>query len=90
MIGVVSALTPEMADRFRVVHGVLPPGFPTAARIGALAFGIVLIWLARSLAQRRRVVRVLDQLDELLPSWANNLSNVYFSHARALPITIGG
>jgi lysyl-tRNA synthetase, class II len=54
VIGVVSALTPEMANRFRVVHGVLPPGFPTAARIGALAFGIVLIWLARSLAQRRR------------------------------------
>ena len=54
LIGIVSALTPEMADRFRVVHGVLPPGFPAAARIVALAFGIVLIWLARSLAKRRR------------------------------------
>jgi len=53
-IGIVSALTPEMADRYRVVRGVLPPGFPTAARIGALAFGIVLVWLARSLARRRR------------------------------------
>ena len=53
-IGIVSALTPEMADRFRVVHGVLPPGVPEAARIGALAFGIVLVWLARSLAKRRR------------------------------------
>jgi lysyl-tRNA synthetase class 2 len=53
-IGIASALTPEMADRFHVVRGVLPPGFPTAARIGALAFGIVLIWLARSLARRRR------------------------------------
>ncbi|MGH2971311.1 MAG: bifunctional lysylphosphatidylglycerol flippase/synthetase MprF [Gaiellaceae bacterium] len=54
VISVVSALTPEMADRFRAVRGVLPPGFPEAARIGALAFGIVLIWVARSLAQRRR------------------------------------
>ena len=53
-IGIASALTPEMADRFRIVHGVLPPGIPTAARISALAFGIVLIWLARSLARRRR------------------------------------
>ena len=53
-IGIASALTPEMADRFRIVHGVLPPGIPTAARISALAFGIVLIWLARSLGRRRR------------------------------------
>ncbi|HEY2073330.1 MAG TPA: phosphatidylglycerol lysyltransferase domain-containing protein [Gaiellaceae bacterium] len=53
-IGIASALTPEMANRFDLVRGVLPPGFPTAARIGALAFGIVLIWLARSLARRRR------------------------------------
>ena len=53
-IGVASALTPEMADRLRLVRGVLPPGFPTAARVGALAFGILLIWLSRSLARRRR------------------------------------
>jgi len=43
-----------MADRVRLVRGVLPPGFPTAARVGALAFGILLIWLSRSLARRRR------------------------------------
>jgi lysyl-tRNA synthetase, class II len=52
-IGIASALTPEMANRSDLVQGVLPPGFPTAARVGALAFGIVLIWLARSLARRR-------------------------------------
>jgi uncharacterized alpha-E superfamily protein len=46
--------------------------------------------LEASFAERRRVIRVLEQLDELLPSWADNLSNVYFSHARTLPITIGG
>src|SRR5438874_9512581 len=53
-LGVASALTPEMANRLQLVRGVLPPGFPTAARVGALAFGILLIWLSRSLAARRR------------------------------------
>src|SRR5947207_1810461 len=43
-----------MADRFKIVHGVLPPGVPEAARVLALAFGIALIWLSRSLARRRR------------------------------------
>ncbi|HEX3055845.1 MAG TPA: phosphatidylglycerol lysyltransferase domain-containing protein, partial [Gaiellaceae bacterium] len=53
-LGVASALTPEMANRLQLVRGVLPPGFPTAARVGALAFGLLLIWLSRSLAARRR------------------------------------
>jgi lysyl-tRNA synthetase, class II len=43
-----------MANRFDVVKGVLPPGVPAAARVGALAFGIALVWLSRSLAKRRR------------------------------------
>ena len=54
MIGLVSALTPEMADRLDVVQGVLPPGWPEAARVLTVAFGIALIWLSRSLARRRR------------------------------------
>jgi uncharacterized alpha-E superfamily protein len=33
--------------------------------------------------------RFLRDLEVLLPSWSNNLSNRYFSHARTLPITIG-
>jgi hypothetical protein len=33
--------------------------------------------------------RFLRGLEELLPSWSNNLSSRYFSHARTLPITIG-
>src|SRR5581483_6378092 len=52
-IGVVSALTPEFANRYDVVRGVLPPGVPHAARVFALAFGLALIWLSRSLARRR-------------------------------------
>jgi lysyl-tRNA synthetase, class II len=54
VIGLVSALTPEMADRVRIVHGVLPPGWPEAARVLTVSFGIGLIWLSRSLARRRR------------------------------------
>ncbi len=43
-----------MRDRFQLVGGVLPPGGIAAARVGALVFGIALIWLSRSLARRRR------------------------------------
>ena len=53
-IGLVSALTPEMASRVEIVQGVLPPGWPEAARVLTVAFGIGLIWLSRSLAMRRR------------------------------------
>ena len=53
-IGVASSLTPEFANRYQIVHGVLPPGAPHAARVVGLAFGLGLIWLSRSLARRRR------------------------------------
>ena len=43
-----------MADRLRIVQGVLPPGWPEAARVLTVSFGIGLIWLSRSLARRRR------------------------------------
>jgi lysylphosphatidylglycerol synthetase-like protein (DUF2156 family) len=54
VLGIVSALTPEIASRTDLVGGVLPPGVPAAARVLALAFGIALVWLSRSLARRRR------------------------------------
>jgi lysyl-tRNA synthetase class 2 len=53
-IGVVSALTPELASRSDFVRGVLPPGVPEAARVLALALGLALIWISRSLARRKR------------------------------------
>ena len=53
-IGIVSGLTPEMANRVELVQGILPPGWPEAARVLTVAFGIGLIWLSRSLAKRRR------------------------------------
>jgi len=36
-----------------------------------------------------RLAKFLRELEGLLPSWSNNLSSRYFSHARTLPITIG-
>ena len=53
-IGIVSAVTPEIAGRYDLVRGVLPPDVPHLARIAVLAFGLALIWLSRSLARRRR------------------------------------
>lgn len=37
----------------------------------------------------RQVDHYLADLERLLPSWSDNLSLRYFSHARALPITMG-
>jgi len=37
----------------------------------------------------RRLDRTLGDLEKLLPSWSNNLSSRYFSHARTLPINMG-
>jgi uncharacterized circularly permuted ATP-grasp superfamily protein/uncharacterized alpha-E superfamily protein len=37
----------------------------------------------------RQLDRFLAELERLLPSWSNNLSSRYFSHARTLPITMG-
>src|SRR5207247_4751536 len=39
LIGIVSASTPEMADRYDLVRGVLPQGFPSAARVLTIPFG---------------------------------------------------
>ncbi len=37
-----------------------------------------------------RLDRLLEELEELLPSWSNNISNTYFSHARTFAISLGG
>jgi lysyl-tRNA synthetase class 2 len=54
VVSIVSALTPEEAERLRLVTGVLPPGVPDAARTIALALGLGMIWLARGLARRKQ------------------------------------
>ena len=54
VISIVSALTPEFADRTDLIDGVLPPGVPEAARTVALALGLAMIFLSRGLARRKR------------------------------------
>jgi len=54
VLALVSALTPELADRANLVRSVLPPGFPELARVLALSFGLALLLLSRSLARGRR------------------------------------
>ena len=54
VLGIVSALTPEMADRVQIVRGILPPGWPEAARVLTVTLAVGLIWLSLALAKRRR------------------------------------
>jgi lysylphosphatidylglycerol synthetase-like protein (DUF2156 family) len=54
VISIVSALTPEFADRTDLINGVLPPGVPEAARTVALSLGLAMIFLSRGLARRKR------------------------------------
>jgi len=54
VIGVVSALTPEIAWRFHIVRSILPQGWPSAARTITLALALGLLFLARGLARRKR------------------------------------
>jgi lysyl-tRNA synthetase, class II len=54
LIGILSTLAPEMAERSRIVEGVLPPGWPSAARTLTLSIGFSLLWLSRGLARRKR------------------------------------
>jgi uncharacterized circularly permuted ATP-grasp superfamily protein/uncharacterized alpha-E superfamily protein len=44
---------------------------------------------SNSLGGPLQLDRLLQELEELLPSWSNNVSNTYFSHARTFAITIG-
>ncbi|MBV8078961.1 MAG: DUF2156 domain-containing protein [Actinobacteria bacterium] len=53
VVAVVSAATPEMANRYDVVRGLLSQSVPEAARTLTLAFGLGLLWLARGLARRK-------------------------------------
>jgi lysyl-tRNA synthetase class 2 len=81
VIGLVSALTPEMADRVEIVQGVLPPGWPEAARVLTVACGIGLIWLSRSLARRRRRAWQLAVLVVLASAIAHLAKGLDFEEA---------
>ena len=44
---------------------------------------------SRSASGLTHLDRYLATLENLLPSWSNNLSSRYFSHVRTLPVTMG-
>jgi lysyl-tRNA synthetase class 2 len=76
-------MTPEMRDRFDLVGGVLPPGGIAAARVGALAFGIALIWLSRSLAGRRKRAWQLSVVVVLASAVAHMAKGLDFEESTA-------
>jgi lysyl-tRNA synthetase, class II len=83
LISVVSALTPSIAARSDLVHGVLPPGVPSAARSAALAFGLLLIWLSYSLARRKRNAWLLAVAVVVLSAAAHLAKGLDFEEALA-------
>jgi uncharacterized circularly permuted ATP-grasp superfamily protein/uncharacterized alpha-E superfamily protein len=46
-------------------------------------------WVGNRTDGLTELERFLRGLEQLLPSWSNNLSSRYFSHARTLPVTMG-
>jgi lysyl-tRNA synthetase class 2 len=54
VVGIVSALTPELASRSDLVKAALPSGVPQVARVLTLSFSFGLLWLARGLARRKQ------------------------------------
>ena len=54
VMSIISAATPDMADRSRLVRSVEAQGIPGVARTLTLAIGLGLLWLARGLARRKR------------------------------------
>jgi lysyl-tRNA synthetase, class II len=81
LVAIVSAVTPEMAGRYDLVRGMLPPGIPHIARIAALAFGLALIWLSRSLARRRRRAWQLAVIAVIAVSLAHLAKGLDFEEA---------
>ncbi len=82
-ISIASALTPEEAERVRLVTGVLPPGVLDAARTIALALGLGMIWLSRGLARRKRRAWQLAVVLVIASALAHLLKGLDFEEATA-------
>jgi lysyl-tRNA synthetase class 2 len=90
LVAIVSAATPEFADRIDVVNGVLPAGVPSAARTLTLAFGIGLLWLARGLARRKRRAWQLAVGLVLATSVAHLVKGLDFEEATGSLVVLAG
>ena len=89
-ISIVSALTPERAERMRLVAGVLPPGISDAARTIALALGLGMIWLARGLARRKQRAWQLAVVLVIASAVAHLVKGLDFEEATAHLLLLGG
>jgi lysyl-tRNA synthetase, class II len=89
IVGIVSSVTPEMAGRYDLVRGVLPPGTPHIARIAALAFGLALVWLSGSLARRRRRAWQLAVVAVIAVSLAHLAKGLDFEEAALGVLLLG-
>jgi uncharacterized circularly permuted ATP-grasp superfamily protein/uncharacterized alpha-E superfamily protein len=87
----------HLADLYRKLPRYDPTDLKTMQHALELLRGIdlrTMLYPAPEKADRRdaglrRLDRYLGNLENLLPSWSNNLSSRYFSHARTLPINMG-
>jgi len=81
IVSIVSALTPEMADRVDLVQGILPPGVSSAARTFTLSLGLSMIWLARGLARHKRRAWTLGVVLVVLSALAHLAKGLDFEEA---------
>jgi len=88
-IGIVSALTPDIASRSDFVRGVLPTSVPETARVLTLAFGIVLIWLSRGLRRRTRRAWQLAVLLVVASAFTHLAKALDFEEAMATLVLLG-
>jgi lysyl-tRNA synthetase class 2 len=89
VISIVSALTPEFADRTDLVNGVLPPGVPEAARTVALALGLAMIFLSRGLARRKRRAWTLAVVIVIASAVAHLAKGLDFEEATVHLVLLG-
>ena len=89
LISIVSALTPEFADRTDLVNGVMPPGVPEAARTLALALGLAMIFLSRGLARRKRRAWTLAVVIVIASAIAHLAKGLDFEEATVHLVLLG-
>ncbi len=71
------------------MQGILPPGFPAAARAVALAGGLVLIWVSRGLARGRRRAWQLAAAAVVVSAAAHLAKGLDFEEASASLLVLG-
>jgi lysyl-tRNA synthetase class 2 len=76
LVTVLSALSPAIGSRARMIAGLVPAGFPAAATTGAAAVGIVLLALSRALRRGKFRGWLLASVLSLLAAVLNILKGL--------------